>query len=289
MTRGPAAPYRPGMGDTAVQANPEIGTTVDVGGIATNVHVAGSGPPVLLVHGSGPGVSAWANWRMTIPALARDHTVVAPDVVGFGYTERPEGFVHGLDTWREHLLGVADALGLERFSLVGNSFGGALALSMAVHAPERVDRLVLMGSVGVPFPITKGLDRVWGYEPSVEAMRGLLDVFTHDPAYATDELARLRYEASVRPGVQESFAAMFPAPRQAAVDALVTPEEQIRALPHRTLVVHGRDDRVIPLENAFRLLHLVDNARLHVFGRCGHWTQIEHAEAFNALVRDFLA
>ena len=269
--------------------NPEIGLSVDVDGISTNYHRAGSGPVVLLVHGSGPGVSAWANWRLTIPALAERFTVLAPDVVGFGFTDRPEGFDYSLGSWRSHLLGFADALGLDRFSVVGNSFGGGLAISMAAHAPERVERLVLMGAAGVCFPITEGLDRVWGYEPSLEAMRGLLDVFAHDPAFATDELAALRYAASVRPGFQESFAAMFPAPRQRWVDSLATPEDVIAALPHRALVVHGRDDRVIPLANAYRLLDLIDDSQLHVFGRCGHWTQIEHADEFNRLVGDFLA
>ena len=89
-------------------------------------------------------------------------------------------------------------------------------------------------------------------------------------------------------GFQESFAAMFPAPRQRWVDALATPEDVISALPHRTLVVHGRDDQVIPLANAHRLLELIDDSQLHVFGRCGHWTQIEHADEFNALVARFL-
>jgi len=271
-----------------MDTNPEIGLSIDVDGITTNYHRAGSGPVVLLVHGSGPGVSAWANWRLTIPALAEHFTVIAPDIVGFGFTDRPEGFDYSLDTWRAHLLGCADALGLDRFSIVGNSFGGALALSMAAHQPERVDRLVLMGAAGVPFPITDGLDRVWGYEPSLETMRGLLDVFAHDPAFATDELAALRYEASVRPGFQESFAAMFPAPRQRWVDALATPDDVIAALPHRALVVHGRDDQVIPLANAHHLLELIDDSQLHVFGRCGHWTQIEHAAEFNALVARFL-
>ena len=272
-----------------MDANPEIGLSVDVDGIATNYHRAGAGPVVLLVHGSGPGVSAWANWRLTIPALAERFTVIAPDIVGFGFTDRPEGFDYSLDAWRGHLIGFADALGLDRFSIVGNSFGGALALSMAAHQPERVERLVLMGAAGVPFPITDGLDRVWGYEPSLATMRGLLDVFAYDPAFATDELAKLRYDASVRPGFQESFAAMFPAPRQRWVDSLTTPDDVIAALPHRTLVVHGRDDRVIPLTNAHRLLELIDDSQLHVFGRCGHWTQIEHAAEFNALVGDFLA
>ena len=130
---------------------------------------------------------------------------------------------------------------------------------------------------------------MWGYEPSLETMRGLLDIFAFDPAYATDELAELRYAASTRPGFQESFSAMFPAPRQRWVDALATPESVIADLPHRTLVVHGRDDRIIPLDNAYRLLQLIDDSQLHVFGRCGHWTQIEHADEFNALVGEFLA
>ena len=273
---------------SATASNPEIGHSIEAAGIRTNYHDLGSGHPLLMIHGSGPGVSAWANWRLVMPELARQARVIAPDIVGFGFTDRPEGFDYSLDTWRAHLLGFADALGLDRFSIVGNSFGGALALSMAAHQPERVDRLVLMGAAGVPFPITDGLDRVWGYEPSLETMRGLLDVFAYDPAFATDELARLRYEASVRPGFQESFAAMFPAPRQRWVDALATPEDVISALPHRTLVVHGRDDQVIPLANAHRLLELIDDSQLHVFGRCGHWTQIEHADEFNALVARFL-
>jgi len=269
--------------------NPEVGLRVDAGGIGTNYLHSGEGAPVLLVHGSGPGVSAYSNWRLTIPALAQRFAVYAPDIVGFGFTDRPEGFRYSMDTWRAHLLAFADALGLERFSIVGNSFGGGLALSMAVHAPERVDRLVLMGSVGVSFPITPGLDAVWGYEPSLEAMRGLLDIFAYDRSLVTDELARLRYAASTRPGFQESFSAMFPEPRQNGVDDLATAEELIRELPHRTLVVHGRDDRVIPLANAYRLLDLISDSQLHVFGRCGHWSQIEHAEEFNRIVGDFLA
>jgi 2-hydroxymuconate-semialdehyde hydrolase len=119
-------------------SEPEIGRFVDAGGIRTNYHRHGAGPPVLLAHGSGPGVSAWANWRLTIPALAEHSDVVAPDIVGF--TDRPAGFEYSLEAWRGHLIDVADALGLERFSVVGNSFGGGLAISMAVNAPERVDR-----------------------------------------------------------------------------------------------------------------------------------------------------
>jgi 2-hydroxy-6-oxo-octa-2,4-dienoate hydrolase len=119
-------------------------------------------------------------------------------------------------------------------------------------------------------------------------MRRLLDTFAYDRELVTDELAELRYRASVEGGVQESFSAMFPAPRQRWVEALATPEERISAIPHETLIVHGRDDRVIPLENSIRLLGLIERSELHVFGRCGHWTQIERAAEFNALLARFL-
>jgi 2-hydroxy-6-oxo-octa-2,4-dienoate hydrolase len=243
---------------------------------------------VVLIHGSGPGVTAYANWRLTIPGLAEHVHVYAPDMVGFGFTERPDGVDYSMRTWVDQLVAFLDALDLELVSLVGNSFGGALALRLAVEHPERVHRLVLMGAAGVAFPLTEGLDAVWGYEPSVENMRRLLDIFAYNRELVTDELAEVRYRASVEPGVQESFSAMFPAPRQRWVEALATPEEHIAAIPHETLLVHGRDDRVIPLENSTRLLGLIERSELHVFGRCGHWTQIERAAEFNALLARFL-
>jgi 2-hydroxymuconate-semialdehyde hydrolase len=270
-------------------SNPEIGARIRTGAFQTNAHDAGRGAPVLLIHGSGPGVSAWANWRGTLPALAANRRVIAPDMVGFGFTDRPAGIRYTMTTWVQQTLDLMDALDLERVDVVGNSFGGALALALAIRAPRRVRRLVLMGSVGVPFAITPGLDAVWGYQPSLEAMRALLDIFAFDRALVTDELARLRFEASTRPGFQESFGAMFPAPRQASVDAMASAEADIRALPHETLVIHGREDRVIPLANSLTLAQWIPNSQLHVFGHCGHWTQIEHKDRFNRLVEGFLA
>ena len=188
------------MTDTSTITGSEIGSTVNAAGVVTNYHAAGVGPPVLLIHGSGPGVSAWANWRGVFPDLAAGRHVVAPDIVGFGYTQRPGGFDFTPDRWMAHLVGFLDALALKRVSVVGNSFGGALALRLASRHPERVDRLVLMGSVGTSFPITPGLDAVWGYQPSVENMAALLEIFAYDRSLLGPDLAELRYRASVRPG-----------------------------------------------------------------------------------------
>ena len=224
-----------------------------------------------------------------MPELARQRRVIAPDMLGFGYSERPANPDYQRDVWVEHAIGVLDALGIEQADLVGNSFGGGIALALAIRYPQRVRRLVLMGSVGVSFPITDGLDRVWGYEPSFQTMRSLMDTFAYDRALVTDELAELRYQASIRPGFQESFAQMFPAPRQRWVDGLASNEADIRAVQHETLVIHGREDQVIPLQASLQLAQLIPNAQLHVYGHCGHWTQIEHAGRFARLVEDFLS
>ena len=275
---------------SATPSNPEIGQSITAAGIRTNYHDSGgAGAPVLLIHGSGPGVSAWANWRLVMPALAQQARVIAPDMVGFGYTERPQGFVYSMDAWVRQAVGLLDALGIERTDLVGNSFGGGLSLALAIAHPERVRRLVLMGSVGVPFAITPGLDAVWGYTPSVENMRAIMDYFAFNQGLMSDDLARLRFEASARPGVQESYAAMFPAPRQRWIEALASAEADIRALPHQALVIHGREDRVIPLSTSLTLSSWIQRSQLHVYGQCGHWTQIEHAARFARLVGDFLA
>lgn len=274
---------------TVSASSPEIGQRIVAGGIETNYHDVGSGAPVLLIHGSGPGVTAWANWRLVLPELAETCRAIAPDMVGFGYTERPADIQYSTDGWVDHAIGLLDALGIEKTDLIGNSFGGAIALALAIRHPQRVRRLVLMGSVGVPFEITPELDAVWGYEPSLAAMRGLLDIFAHDRSLVNDELVELRYQASIRPGFQESFSAMFPAPRQRWVDAMASAEADIRAIQHKTLVIHGRDDRVIPLSNSITLNRWIDDSQLHVFGRCGHWVQIEHNREFNQLVSNFLA
>ena len=269
--------------------NPEIGATADANGIKTNYLEAGKGDPVVLIHGSGPGVTSYANWRLVLPALAENFRVVAPDMVGFGFSERPANIQYGVQTWADQVVGLMDTLALPKVHLVGNSFGGAIALRIATQHPDRVGKLVLMGSMGVPFPITEGLERVWGYQPSFENMRKVLDVFAYSRELVNDELAEVRYRGSIQPGFQESFAAMFPAPRQRWVEAMCTPEEDIRRLPHRTLIVHGREDQVIPVQTSLRLMELIDNADLSVFSHCGHWSMIERTKDFNRIVSEFFS
>lgn len=270
--------------------NPEIGRQIATGRVVTNYHDEGTGFPLVLLHGSGAGVSAWANWRGAIPIYAQRARVIAPDLAGFGYSEVPDDFEYRImQTWVTQLVDLLDALGIEQTDLVGNSFGGALSLALAVHHPHRVRRMVLMGSGGLAFPVSPELAALWSYKPSLENMKRLMDIMAFDRTLVTDELAELRYRATMRPGVQERFERIFAPPLQRHLDAQVISDEALRALPHETLIVHGRDDRVVPVASSMRLSELIDRSQLHVFGRCGHWTMIEHGARFHKLVLDFIA
>ncbi|RLA09597.1 MAG: 2-hydroxy-6-oxo-2,4-heptadienoate hydrolase [Gammaproteobacteria bacterium] len=268
--------------------NPEIGQFIDAGGIKTNYHDLGEGEPTVLIHGSGPGVTGFANWAKSLPTLSEKMRVIAPDMLGFGYTETPEGAEYTLENWVKHLVGLLDALNIEKANLVGNSFGGALTLAMAIAHPERVNRIILMGAAGVNFELTEGLDFTWGYTPSVENMKKMLDLFAYSRELVSDDLARMRFEASNRPGVQERFAAMFPAPRQRSIEALASDEDDIRKIQAPALIIHGREDVILPYTNSLKMFELLPNAQLHMIGKCGHWTQIEHTRRFNSMLIDFI-
>ncbi|MBV6274082.1 alpha/beta fold hydrolase [Alcaligenaceae bacterium CGII-47] len=276
------------MSSPELLTSPEIGQTIQVGECHINYHDCGEGSPILFIHGSGPGVTAWANWHSVIPVLAQRARVIAPDMYGFGYTSCPRDMKLDSDAWVGQLLGLLDALELDSVSVVGNSFGGAIALALAHRHPARVKRLVLMGSVGVSFPLSDGLDKVWGYQPSIPAMHELMKVFAYDHSIITDELVAMRYTASTRSDVQARFAQLFPPPRQQGIQMLALDESALRAILQPTLIIHGRDDQVIPLEVSERMVRLIPHADLHVFGECGHWVQIEKAAEFMQLLSDFL-
>ncbi|MCD2100081.1 alpha/beta fold hydrolase [Rhodococcus rhodochrous] len=275
-----------------VDTNPEVAQTIRTSGFETNYHDVGEGDgiPVLLLHGSGAGVSAWANWRGLIPVLAEQRRVIAPDLVGFGYTTLPDPVRFEIfDTWIDQILALLDGLEIPKVHVVGNSFGGGLALHLAVRHPQRLGRIVLMGAGGVQFDFTPELDALWGYTPSVENMKKIMDIMAYDRSLVTDELAELRYRATARPGAQEAFEQVFPEPRQRWLDAQIVPDEDLAAIEHEVLILHGREDRVVPVAASQKMFDLIPNSQLHIFGKCGHWTQIEHAARFQQLVSAFFA
>lgn len=266
-----------------------VGKTLLAAGHRTNYHESGQGKPLFLLHGSGPGVSGWSNWARSMASFDDQWRVIVPDIAGFGFTEFLEGTRYDIKLWVNHLIGIMDALDIAKASFVGNSFGGALAIGLAVFAPERVERLVLLGTPAGEFVQTPGLRGAWTYEPSLENMRALMQEFPYDRSLITDELVNSRYLASVRPGAQEALRKLIPKPADEG-ETLVKgfPAAALAKISAPTLVVHGREDRVVPPECGLLIARSVPNADLHLFGRCGHWVQSEQPRRFVALVRDFL-
>jgi 2-hydroxymuconate-semialdehyde hydrolase len=178
--------------------------------------------------------------------------------------------------------------------LVGNSIGGALSLHFLHRHPERVERVVLTGTVGTPHQITNQLGEAWGFydAPSPERMAAVIRWCVYDPAIVGGDLdarAEMSFEAATKDEKgRRSFAAMFPPPRQQHIDDLVLPDLVLQGMNHPVLLVHGRDDVIIPLETSLYLLARLTEVQMHVFGQCRHWLMIEYRDAFNELVSDFL-
>lgn len=260
---------------------------VQAAGIPTHVISAGCGRPVVLLHGSGPGVSAEANWLSVIPDLAQNSLVIAPDIAGFGRS-LGGGRDYDIKLWVRQLFSILDEFQLPSATLVGNSFGGGLALAATLREPERVDALVLLGTPVGTFEMTEGLRAGWFYEPDEQDMRRILTMFPHDPAFVTDGMVRERYEASARPGAQEGYRRLMPRPAAAGTPVRGVPEESLQRIEQPALILHGREDRVIPPRLAWRAAENIQRADLQVFSHCGHWVQLERRDEFVESVSSFL-
>ena len=269
---------------------PDIGRRLQVGSISTNYHDQGEGRAIVLLHGSGPGVTAWQNWSRVIPLLSENYRVVAPDIVGFGFSPLPDGGEPHIKLWLEHLVGFLDALGLDKATLVGNSFGGALALAMMAKHAHRVDALVVMGTPAGQFEQTGGLGSTHGFEPTLENMEVLMKSFPFDPSMITPEMVRARHAVALVSSGQATIRKLQPRPSEGGAPKIVkgVPLEQLDAIKVPTLILHGREDRMIPLDVAVRAHRHIENSDLHVFGKCGHWVQMEREPQFVKLVEDFM-
>ncbi|MEU6189395.1 alpha/beta fold hydrolase [Nocardia sp. NPDC047038] len=266
------------------------------GGLELRYHEAGSGAPLVLLHGSGPGVSGWANFGANLPVLAERFRCLIVDQPGFGASGRPPVYERNyLRISADAVLGLLDDLHLERVHLLGNSMGGAVATLLALEHPDRVDRLVLMapGGVGVnvlgPDP-SEGITRLLEFSaaPTRERLLHWLRAMVSDPATLTEELIETRSAAASDPA---AIAALRDAYATFADPALAEPVPlwaRLRGLRAETQILWGRDDRVTPVEAALFPARQIPNADLRVFARCGHWVQIERKSAFERAVVDFL-
>lgn len=260
---------------------------VDVNGLKTHYIEAGSGAPVILVHGGGAGADGYGNWRGTIPRLASEFRVIAVDMLGFGRTAKPDGgFVYSQAARNTHLRGFIEALGLKRVSLVGNSMGGATSMGVAVERPELVEKLVLMGSAGLTTVISDGLKPVIHYDFTREGMVALIKALTNDGFQIDDALVGYRHTASIEPDARRAYGSAMQWIREQG--GLHYAEDFIRRVRTPTLVVNGKQDKVVPLPVALRFLDLIPRSWGYIIPDCGHWAMIEHANDFAAVTHNFL-
>ncbi|WP_116101205.1 4,5:9,10-diseco-3-hydroxy-5,9,17-trioxoandrosta-1(10),2-diene-4-oate hydrolase [Amycolatopsis thermalba] len=268
------------------------------GGLRLHYHEAGTehAETVVLLHGGGPGASAWSNFSRNIPVFAKSFRVLAVDQPGFGRsdkpTEHPQYFTHSSAA----VAGLLDALGVGKAHLVGNSLGGGTAVRFALDHPDRAGRLVLMGPGGLstnlfapdPTEGVKALGRSPAPPgPSKEKLAAFLRLMVFDPALITDELIEERYANASTPESLAAMRAMGASFAGADYEQGMLWRDAYR-LRQRVLLIWGREDRVNPLDGALVALKTIPRAQLHVFGRCGHWAQVEKFDEFNRLALDFL-
>lgn len=262
-------------------------------------HDAGEGHPVILLHGSGPGATAWSNFGPNIKVLSRKYRVIAPDFPGWGKSDifdpdKGARFTVNMEV----VVGLMDALKLDRAAVVGNSMGGIGSQMLAAFHPDRISHCITMGAPAPggpqlfyqPVGLTEGLKILFeSYrDPSEANMRRLVEIMVYDSSFVTDELIAQRAAAArANPDHLRYFLKGLASMHIDAVgrDELVHALEQCR-IP--ALIIHGRDDRVVPVEHSLRTAALMPNATLMVFNHCGHWAQLEHADKFNGLVDGFI-
>lgn len=255
----------------------------------------GGGLPLVMLHGGGPGASSWSNFGPALSGFAEDFRTILVDQPGFGGSDKPSVVGNYYRFSAAHVLALLDELGIEKVHLLGNSLGGGTAMRLALMAPERVGRLVLMGPGGLSLNLfhadpTEGVKRLmeFGAAPSREALRAFISTMVVDQDLVTDELVEERFADATAPGAQQAMASMgmsFWNPETAEDGMLWREAHRLRK---HTLLTWGREDRVNPLDGAMAALKLIPKAQLHVFPQCGHWAQIEAAEEFREVTTAFL-
>jgi len=267
-----------------------------IDGLTFAYHEAGDGEPLFLLHGSGPGVNAWSNFRGNLPVFAERFRTIAPDLPGFGGTDLPtlDGVYPAVAArWIARLM---DELGIESAVFLGNSMGGAVAAELAVQSPERVRRMALMGSGGLSMSIfqaepSEGFKRLFEFleDPSRERMTAWVRTMVFDQRLVTDELIDERLSNATAEGVLAKtrviFGSMFDPANQAKNAPLWTRATTV-ATP--TLLLWGRDDRMLPYDQAHFATRWLPDVELHTFARCGHWVQVERKTDFERVALEFL-
>lgn len=260
-------------------------------------HEVGEGPPLLLLHGSGPGVTGWRNYRGNLAALSRHFRCLVLEFPGFGVSDPTDE--HPMVAAPAAVQRFLDGLGLSQVDVIGNSMGGIVAMNLAIRQPELFRRIVTVGGVGVnvfsPSP-GEGINLLVDFteKPTREALVRWMHSMVYDPAVVTDEMVEERWDQATDPDTLAAARRMYGRKALAAgMDAARTSDRppywsQLHKVTAPTLLTWGRDDRVSPVDMGLLPMRLLPHGELHVLPRCGHWVMIEQKTAWESAVLSFL-
>jgi pimeloyl-ACP methyl ester carboxylesterase len=258
---------------------------------------AGSGPVLLFLHGSGPGVTGWRNFRGVLPAFADQFRCLILEFPGFGVSDDFGG--HPMVTAQGVVTPFLDALDVDRVDIIGNSMGGGVGVNFAINNPDRIGRLVTIGGIGTsifsPGP-SEGIRLLQEFteDPTRQRLVDWLNSMVYDQSLVTDQLIEERWQLATDPDTLAAARRMYGKKAFAQMMAMMKAADMPMpwALMHKvaapTLLTWGRDDRVSPLDMALIPMRTIPNAELHVFPNCGHWAMNEAKEAFESTVLAFL-
>ena len=263
---------------------------VQTGSFKTFYREAGDGTPLILIHGGGPGADSFGNWSSCLPLFAARYKVHAYDMVGFGNTEapHPDNFTYSMDARAQQLLDLIEALGLgaAKVDLIGNSMGGAVALGAAMKRPEVIRNMVLMGSAALPMQLSPEVGKMMHYDFTLAGMQAIATALAYPGFGISAEMVKYRHELTLREDIKRGTAAT-----QAWIKnngGLHYNPDDIARIKSRALVFHGKNDKVVPVTQSYKLLDLLENGHGYILPKCGHWAMLEHPETFSRVCLEFL-
>lgn len=269
---------------------PPASRFAQAGGVKIHYHEAGSGTPLICIHGAGPGATAWSNFRGSFADLSRHFRTILLDMPQYGKSDKPVIEGGRLAFLAKTVKAFMETLGIGQAHFIGNSMGGQSALKLAIDFPEKINRLVVIGSsplkagsIFQPLPLEaiRNIREYYRGEGANRAkMRQLLESFVSNPTLITDDLVEERYQSSVEPDILELNGKPV-----ADTEDLYFELPRVKA---KTMLVWGQDDRAGALDVGLIMLRRIPDGRLYLFSKCGHWAQVEHREEFNRIVIDFL-
>jgi len=265
---------------------------VQAGKVRVHYNEAGSGDPLVLIHGGGPGATGWSNYQRNVEELSKHFRCIMIDLPGFGKTDKVRPDTGLFAFFAEVIRDMLNELKIDKAHFIGNSLGGGTALKFALDYPDRAGRLVLMGPGGsvpllTPWP-SEGIKHLFGfYEgegPTMAKLKAFIDVMVVDKSELTEELYQQRFKSATDPETVKNP----PLRMRKGMPLEELWKENLAGLKHDVLLIWGREDRVIPLDMSLFLLNRIQKAQLHVFPNCGHWAQWEKAPEFNRIVSGFI-